>query len=540
LAARGAGAAEDRASPWFETEHGAVRLIAATAGTGSGGTVTLGLEFRMAPGWKIYWRSPGDAGYPPSVDWTGSENLVGATIAWPAPHRFSLFGLDTMGYEGEVVLPVEARLEQPGETLRLRAAVDWLTCKEICVPYQATLDLTLPAGPAQPTPSAAALAAFAAKVPGDGASVGLVPEAATLVTGRRPVLELRVRAAPPLGPRPDVFVESPSQGVSFGAPSLGRPDGDLAVLRLPVEGDAAAIAALADRPVTVTVTDGDGRRAAERGLTVTLGAGTTGGLADLLPSLGLALLGGFILNLMPCVLPVLSIKLLGLVKHAGRPRGAVRAASLATASGVVASFLALAALLIGLKAAGIAVGWGLQFQQPAFLAAMIALLTLFACNLWGFFEIGLPGWAGSLGVVEGAGTAGRSDDNLAGNFATGAFATLLATPCSAPFLGTAVGFALASGPLEILAVFAALGVGLALPYLLVAAMPATARLLPRHPRNRRARLPRNEGNPRYNLRTYGRQRGHGARDHVFRDRARPDLAGVAAEVVGPHLSLCRG
>jgi suppressor for copper-sensitivity B len=189
----------------------------------------------------------------------------------------------------------------------------------------------------------------------------------------------------------------------------------------------------------------------------------------------LALLGGFILNLMPCVLPVLSIKLLGLVEHAGRPRGAVRATSLATASGVVASFLALAALLIGLKAAGIAVGWGLQFQQPAFLAAMIVLLTLFACNLWGFFEIGLPGWAGSLG----AGTADRRDDNLAGNFAAGAFATLLATPCSAPFLGTAVGFALASGPLEILAVFAALGVGLALPYLLVAAVPATARLLPR-------------------------------------------------------------
>ena len=192
----------------------------------------------------------------------------------------------------------------------------------------------------------------------------------------------------------------------------------------------------------------------------------------LLTVLGLALLGGLILNLMPCVLPVLSIKLLSAVSHGGRERGAVRLSFLASAAGLLFSFMVLAAGAIALQLGGLAVGWGIQFQQPVFLAAMAAVVTLFACNLFGFFEIPLPGWL--------SGTAQLGDNHsLGGHFVTGAFATLLATPCSAPFLGTAVGFALSRGPGEILAVFAALGLGLALPYLLIAAAPGLATALPR-------------------------------------------------------------
>jgi suppressor for copper-sensitivity B len=206
----------------------------------------------------------------------------------------------------------------------------------------------------------------------------------------------------------------------------------------------------------------------------------------LFPVLGLALLGGLILNLMPCVLPVLSLKLLGVVGHGGGEARTVRASFLASAAGVIFAFLVLAGGLAAVKAAGVAVGWGIQFQQPMFLAAMLLLLTLFACNLWGWYEIRLPGWLGDFAAQGAARGSGAGHDRghgmahgMLSHFATGAFATLLATPCSAPFLGTAVGFALAGTMTDLFAVFTALGVGLALPYLLVAAVPGIATVLPR-------------------------------------------------------------
>ncbi|MDD9914499.1 MAG: thioredoxin family protein, partial [Rhodospirillaceae bacterium] len=186
-----------------------------------------------------------------------------------------------------------------------------------------------------------------------------------------------------------------------------------------------------------------------------------------------ALLGGLLLNLMPCVLPVLSIKLLSVVSYGGREAASVRFGFLATAAGIVTSMLVIAAALLGVKAAGMSVGWGIQFQQPVFLAFMALIVALFAYNLFGLFEIHLPQRLSDMSL--------RASDqpSAAGHFMTGAFATLLATPCSAPFVGTAVGFALSRDTLEILSVFAALGVGLALPYLAVAAFPRLATALPR-------------------------------------------------------------
>ena len=188
--------------------------------------------------------------------------------------------------------------------------------------------------------------------------------------------------------------------------------------------------------------------------------------------LGLALVGGLILNLMPCVLPVLAVKLLGVVSKGGRSRRDVRLGFLASTAGILFTFLVLGAASSAAKAAGSAVGWGVQFQQPLFLVALALLCTLFAGNLWGLFEIRLPVMAGNI-------VARDRDHSFAGDFLSGVFATVLATPCSAPFLGTALGFALARGPIDILAVFIALGIGMALPYLLVALFPDLANRLPR-------------------------------------------------------------
>ncbi len=457
------------ASPWFTTDQGRVRLIAAQPALAGQQTQTLGLEFRMAPRWHIYWRSPGDAGYPPRLDWAGSSNLARAEIAWPAPERFSVSGLETMGYSDAVVLPIAARIVDPGKPLDLTLHLDYLTCSEICVPYRTVLRLTLPAG--APPPDAVGYAAligqFAAMVPGDGSKVGLRLEGAAVDDGPRPALLLRVAATPPLA-TPDAFVEGAGD-LAFGA---ARPMPDArpgeSRLRLPLTGgSAAALAKLVGRTLTVTLTDGT--RAMTGAVTPVQAPPPAIDWAKLLPMLALALAGGFILNFMPCVLPVLALKIVGTVGYAARGRGAVRAGFLASAAGIVASFLALAAIAIGFRAAGVAVGWGLQFQQPAFLVAMAAILTVFAAGLWGAFEIPLPAALTALGE-------GRAH---LGSFFSGVLATLLATPCTAPLVGTALGFALLSPPLAALAIFASMGVGLALPYLAVAAAPAVALWLPK-------------------------------------------------------------
>jgi suppressor for copper-sensitivity B len=468
LLASAATAATAGASDWFVTDQGQVRLVAASPVLAGDKAVELGLEFRLKPHWKIYWRSPGDAGYPPRLDWAGSENLAAASLDWPEPQRFSVLGLETVGYVGDVVLPIRAELKQPGAAASLRVAVDYLTCEEICIPYQTTLALDLPAAADVASNGAffgALIARFAAEVPGDGKAAGLALAGATLRPGSPATLELRVRSDRPLI-APDAFIEG-AKDLVFGAPvTQSGAASDETLLRLPAFGNEAAAIG---RPLEVTLVDG-GR--AMTGRVVPEAGAAAHPLGAMLAMLGLALLGGLILNVMPCVLPVLSLKFIGLIEHGDQSGTAVRRGFLATAAGILVSFLALAATMIALTKAGIAVGWGVQFQEPLFLAAMVVLLTLFAANLWGFFEMPVPRPVAELAARAG----GRT---VLGNFATGAFATLLATPCSAPFLGTAVGFALAAGPLEILGIFLALGVGFAAPYLVVAALPRLAALLPR-------------------------------------------------------------
>lgn len=461
------------ASNWAETAHGGVRLIAATEAVGSGETVPVGLQFRMNPGWHIYWRSPGDAGYPPRVDWSGSDNLASAEVAWPAPLRFSDAGLETIGYSEGVVLPIDVRLRRPGEPLSLRASVDYLTCADICVPYVADLELTLAAGPAQPSPFAHELARAQSTVPGDGVAAGLAIDRVRQVEEAAwPAIAVDVRASAPLT-APDVFVEG-SAPLVFHAPTVRRAnDGLAATFTVPV-GNTEALPQLAGQPVTVTVVDGE--RSVERTTIVSTASAAAVGMhaeRGLLLILGLALLGGVILNLMPCVLPVLSMKLLAVVGHGGSDRRAVRAGFVAAAFGILFSFMVLAGALLLVRATGTSIGWGLQFQQPWFLTAMILIVTLFACNLWGLYQVPIPRLFG-LASEHASRVHG-----LGGHFLTGALATLLATPCSAPFLGTAVGFALSRGPAEIVLVFAVIGVGLAAPYLVVAAFPGLATRMPR-------------------------------------------------------------
>jgi len=459
-------------SETIETDHTSLRLIASSMGVGEAETLSLGLHFTMKPGWKVYWRSPGDAGYPPSIDWDGSENIEGAEMLWPVPQRFSVLGLETLGYKDEVVYPITVKLKTPGHALLAIANVDYLTCNDICVPYQAKLTLNLPTGPASPSAFAHLINRFAVQVPGDGAAHGVsIDTLEVLGRGKQARLRVTVTSKTPFM-EPDAFFEGPDI-LAFDKPTIELQKGGLqASLNAKVYGaeDLKSPNGLVGLSLGVTLSDGE--RSAMRTLKVTQSDGD-GSHFSFAMILALAVLGGLILNLMPCVLPVLSIKLLSIVGHGGGEKRQVQASFIASAAGIIFAFIMLGAALVALKSAGMTIGWGIQFQQPWFLIAMTLIITLFACNLWGLFEFRLPYWIGSLG--ENAAHV----QGLSGHFLTGCFATLLATPCSAPFLGTAVGFALARDAADIFAVFTALGLGLALPYVLVALLPGLATRLPK-------------------------------------------------------------
>jgi suppressor for copper-sensitivity B len=386
-----------------------------------------------------------------------------------------LLGIETLGYGDELVLPVLARPERPGEPVKLRASVDYLVCEKICVPAHAELALDLPSGPATPSPFVDLIDRWRAKVPGDGQAAGLAIERASLVRdGQDAVLAVKVAAREKMT-APDLIIEGPA-GLRFDKVKARlEPDGKAGVLTARVLGDRTKPEELLTAGVTLTMLDAGRAMEAQRAVVAGTASdiGTAGDLGALVGILAVALLGGLILNLMPCVLPVLSLKLLSVVGHGGGDRREVRLGFLASAAGIIVSFLLLAGAALALRAGGLSVGWGIQFQQPVFIAAMAVIVMLFAFNLFGWFEIGGPRWAFAAAESRAA------SHGLLGHFLTGVLATLLATPCSAPFLGTAIGFALSRGALEIVAVFLALGIGLALPYLLVAAFPGLATMMPR-------------------------------------------------------------
>jgi suppressor for copper-sensitivity B len=464
------------ASPWVDRDIASIRLVSAAVATGDQKSVPMGLQVRLQKGWKIYWRSPGDAGFPPSLDWAGSDNLKAAEIQFPLPERFSILGFESFGYSDEVIYPIKVTLKNVGAPLTLRAKLVALVCSDICVPLDADLQLDLPAGPAAPSAEAQAINRAVAQVPADLPGSGLLITKIEAVGTPAHTIRVSLQADQRLV-APEIFPEGPP-GVGFGAPEISlAADRHSAVFTLPagaVDGQD-----LAAGRYTMTVADGDRFRVQTMLAKVAVALPTSPVMSGIVVILGFALLGGLILNLMPCVLPVLSMKLMTVANYGGAGSGVIRRGFLASAAGIICSFLLLALAALSMKLAGLSVGWGMQFQQPIFLLIMIVIIIGFAVNLWGWFDIPLPRFIADAGGRMMARDQGPTQAGIRGNFMTGMFATLLATPCSAPFLGTAIGFALARGPFEIVAVFGVMGIGLALPYLLIAAAPKLVSWLPK-------------------------------------------------------------
>ncbi|MFV8849692.1 protein-disulfide reductase DsbD family protein [Serratia fonticola] len=444
-------------SGWLQSpqnDHAQVRL---RADTSNGDETRVLLAVELEKGWKTYWRSPGEGGIAPAITWQG--NPPPATWFWPTPQRFDVAGISTQGYQQRVTLPIVFKGAVPQQ---LEGRLTLSTCSNVCIltDYPFKLDLTTPADP---------------KFNHDFAqAMGQVPIASGLVDSLRAGYrngELQISAERTAGwQQPELFFDTLA-GADLGKPTVSS-DGESLQARIPVSdgwGDAAPD--LRGKQLRLVISDGGIAQEA----TLTIG----GPLAlpstvafPLWQAVLMALAGGFILNLMPCVLPVLGMKLGSILQVEQRDRRSVRWQFLASSLGIVVSFMALALLMTLLRLSNHALGWGIQFQNPWFIGFMVLVTLLFSANLFGLFHLQL---SSSLNTK----LATHNGRGLSGHFWQGAFATLLATPCSAPFLGTAVAFALAA-PLPVLwGMFVALGIGMSLPWLLIAAWPALALRLPR-------------------------------------------------------------
>ena len=501
------------ASAVVTTPRVRAELVAhAPQGVAPGEPLQLGLLIAHQPGWHTYWKNPGDSGLPTELTWQLPAGLDAGEIAWPVPEKIRIDQLANYGYAGTVLLPVPLQVApqfQPplsvaglgdgaaGGTVNVRLHASWLACKLECIPEEGDFTLQLPVRGSTALHAAAFGAARAAQ------PQALATDSGTArVDGER--LQLRVAGLPAAarGQTLQLFPELPAvlqHAAESGSGWTQAWQGDVWTADLPLSderGESVAqlplVLALADGARawrTVAAVDGawspaapaamvspalaaalEANRAAAAGSAAPWSAPRAVGAAALLTALLGGLLGGLILNLMPCVFPILAIKVMGFARH-GANRRVHRQAGLAYTAGVVLSFLALGGLLLGLRAAGEQLGWGFQLQSPAVVAALAALFTLIGLNLAGVFEFGqfAPGRLATLQARHPAADA----------FLSGMLAVAIASPCTAPFMGASLGFAIDMPVAQALLVFAALGVGMALPYLAASWVPAVAGWLPR-------------------------------------------------------------
>ncbi|WP_082524973.1 protein-disulfide reductase DsbD [Pseudorhodoferax sp. Leaf274] len=463
----------------------------APQGVAPGQPVWVGLSITHKPEWHTYWKNPGDSGLPTELRWQLPAGVQAGDIAWPVPHKIPIGPLANYGYENTVLLPVPLTVgpgfQATGGQMQVKLSASWLVCRKECIPEEGEFTLDLPVQGATALHQAAFDAAAAAHPQALPAG-----STAEIVDGKTLAVSVRGLPATLQGKTLEFFPETAEVIETAGAWTQAW-DGAVWTARVPLSAQRSQSP---ERMPVVLALGADGNRQAWRAeaavagpwpqgaavatvspaLTAALEANATATPVDagrpigLIAALAGALLGGLILNFMPCVFPVLAIKMLGFARHAGQQR-ALRVHGLAYSAGVVLSFVALAGLLLGLRAAGEQLGWGFQLQSPGVVAALAVLFTLLGLNLAGLFEFGqlLPSRLASA----------QARNPTADAFLSGVLAVAIASPCTAPFMGASMGLAVGLPTAQALLVFAVLGLGMALPFLLASLVPAAVRWLPR-------------------------------------------------------------
>ncbi len=464
----------------FADRKHSVALISAYETVGNLTTLTLGVHYKFKNDWKTYWRNPGVVGYPLKISTEGSQNVKGVQIHWPVPEEFTTYGLKSYGYGKETLLPLTVILEKSNKKTIVKLKLDYLVCNPAnCIPQKTTLALTIEPqdsinrGEVQKSQHFDLIKSYLDQIPRPDTGQGITIERVAIDDSYSDHHELMVAAYNPNGFKsPQLFIE-PNADIYVDVPEV-KLSGDkknayfMTNIYLTEQKQQKPDISLLHKQITLTLKDGD--QAVESPRYV---KGVEKGILPILLIMFFAFLGGLILNVMPCVLPVVSIKILSIIQQGGAEKSLIRKNFLLTIFGILSLFWLIAILAIGLKSFGYAVGWGVQFQQPLFLVAMILIIALFAYNLLGYFEIMIPSKiATKLTKME-------QRETPLEYFLSGAFVTLLATPCTAPFLGTALSFAFSRGPIEIASIFTIMGLGLAFPFILIAFFPGMVQLLPK-------------------------------------------------------------
>jgi thiol:disulfide interchange protein DsbD len=483
-----------------QTEQVRAELLAyAPDGVDAGKTLWVGLQLRHQPHWHTYWKNPGDSGLATQLQWTLPIGITAGETAWPTPQKIAIGNLANFGYEGTVLLPVPLtitpafRPAPQAQDLEIRLAASWLVCRQECIPQEGHFLLHLPLKGSTVVRGADFDAARAAgPQPFSGAPrIQLAANGMTLTVGGLP--------AAWHGKALNAFPETPEMIEPAAAPNTSDKVGSgtaqrhgtqawqdgvwsaqipLSPLRSATPDSMPVVLALGSQSLRLEApiqgtwpTAGSSPAMAPASQAINTGEASGAGLGTFAWALAAALLGGLILNLMPCVFPVLAIKVLGFASHGRHSRAAHRAQGLAYTAGVVLSFMALGGLMLALRAGGEQLGWGFQLQSPLVITGLAVLFTLLGLNLAGLFEIGnlLPHRLASLQLRHPVVDA----------FLSGVLAVAIASPCTAPFMGASLGYAITLPGAQALGIFAALGLGLALPYLVAAWVPAVGRWLPR-------------------------------------------------------------
>ena len=476
------------------TEHAEAELISEAEAIAPASVFYVALRLTTKDGWHTYWVNPGDSGMATSIDWKLPEGFKAGQISWPVPERLTTGPLTSYGYEKEayLLIPITPPGKLPEKEYTLNAKVDWLVCKDVCIPESAEMSLTLAsattAKPSSHTELFTGLADALPKPSPNVATYAADKENVTITFGLEGIVGPAIQkaeffpltdglisnhATPVTSIKPDLLLYTTKKGF---ADKVENPSGILALHFAENETPNKAYYHfnLKEQPGPPL----EGTSAITPGINSTVGVNATKDIPkpsnksgiNFLEALLYALLGGIILNIMPCVLPILSLKALAVVKKAEHHPHYVRLHGFAYTAGIILSFLLMAGLLIVLQQAGMRTGWAFQMQHPPFVVALAYLMFLVGLNLSGLFEF--PVLFGSVG-------AGKDKNTLTGTFSTGILAVLVATPCTAPYMAPAIGYALTQPPLQSLSIFASLGLGLALPFLLISLFPPLRRFLPK-------------------------------------------------------------
>lgn len=468
-----------------------VRIIPQTDTVKPGETIDLAIEYVIYPHWHLYWKNPGDSGIPIKNTWTLPEGAEIADIQWPLPEKILVEPLANYGYKDKVTLLQTLKLPEtlPAGPLTLSAKVDMLVCNDVCIPETANVQTTLNGGEAEPSDNRAVIDAAKALMPALLAGPHtFTQEDGKLVTTFKPenadlLKDIRLETA-------EFFPAEWGVINHFPAPENAlTPEGVLTIRQERSDTKLETLKTLAGvltwkdaqgtytgyaveaAPVGIAPAQSQTNVQAEKSADQAPQAPVKPELNTYAAALFFAFLGGLILNLMPCVFPVISMKALSLAKLSGKEKKEARAHGLSYTAGVILSFMVIGMMLVFLKSAGSAIGWGFQLQSPVVVGALAYVLFLVGLNLMGFFEIG-----SGLGNI---GSKLTNKHSLAGSFFTGTLATIVATPCMAPFMAAALGYALVQSAAVALSIFIALGFGLAFPYLFLCYVPAARKFLPK-------------------------------------------------------------